>query len=160
TDLREGMISMSAATDVYGVVLNHAGDIDIQATVARRDALGQAPAKFQLVACLDSYEPGLVSKRRICRMHPDDARQLGLSHDDLVELDARNGAPLRAWLRMDSNVVRGCVPIDQHGITMLQARVDDHIEIRGIPRPAVSVSGSRLREAAAHNEDTLIVSTV
>ena len=70
----------------------------------RGTSAGACAARVSRLAAVvveDSYEVGAVSRRRICRLHPKDATAAGLQADDLVEIDARHAAPLRAWVRID-----------------------------------------------------------
>lgn len=139
-DLQEGMISPAAAENVYGVVMDPDKEgVDVQATRARREALRQAVGECFVSPCADSYESGAVSKRRICRMNPADAQRLGMAEDDLVELDSRCGAPVRAWLRLDRDVEPGTLPTDAHGMAMLQVREGAVLEVRALPDPGIPV---------------------
>jgi len=143
-DFREGMISRAAAQNVYGVMIDPEGRVDTQATKSRREALQQAVSHFRTVQCADSYERGAISKRRVCRMNPRDAQQRGMAEEDLVELDSRRGAPVRAWLRLDSDVEPGTLPMDSHGLAMLQIQVGDAIEVRELPGPNANIPASSL----------------
>jgi N-methylhydantoinase B len=131
-DVEEGYVSRQAAHDLYGVSFDAKGAVDPVASEALRRRL--RGARFALAAVLveDSYESGAVSKRRICRLHPKDAAAADLRADDLVEVDARHAAPLRAWLRIDPSVKPGSLPIDQLGLTILKASPGERLEMRRI----------------------------
>lgn len=131
-DVEEGYVSLQAARDLYGVKLDAKGVVDLVTTEALRRRLREA--RFTLTAVLvdDSYEAGAVSRRRICRLHPSDATRAGLEVDDLVEIDARQAAPLRAWLRIDPSIAAGTLPIDQVGLTILKILPGQRLEVRRI----------------------------
>ncbi len=145
-DVREGYVSRRAARDLYGVVLDARGGVDGAETDKLRRRLREG--RFLLPALLvdDSFERGAVSKRRICRLHPRDADVAGLQADDLVEIDSRRAAPLRAWLRIDQTVKPGCLPIDDVGLTILRASVGQRLEVRRIS--IIVMPQARLAEAA------------
>ena len=129
-DTFEGMISAKAAKNLYGVVLDQSGQVNTVETQTLRRQLAGALTTLQAVATESSYESGAVSRRRICRLHPDDAKTLVVAHDDLAEIDSRNAAPLRAWVRLDATVERGTLPIDSHGLQMLGMQYGQALEIR------------------------------
>ncbi|NYT24934.1 hydantoinase B/oxoprolinase family protein [Alcaligenaceae bacterium] len=147
-DFHEGMISRAAAHNVYGVVIDPDGRVDTQATKSLRETLKRAVRRFRAVQCVDSYERGAISKRRICRMNPRDARQLGMAEEDLMELDSRRGAPVRAWLRLDPEVELDTLPIDSHGLAMLQIQEGDAVEVRVLPGPNAHIPASTLTARA------------
>ena len=101
-DVREGYVSAKAARELYGLVLDTAGCVDGAATADLRKRL--RAARVGLVTVLDAnvFEKGAVSRRRICRLNPADASVAGIGEDDVVELDSRRAAPLRAWARLDA----------------------------------------------------------
>ena len=145
-DVEEGYVSRHAARDLYGVALDARGVVDSVATEALRRRLRES--RFALTAVLvdDSYEAGAVSRRRICRLNPRDAVAAGLQADDLVEIDARQAAPLRAWLRIDPSIEAGTLPIDQVGLTILKVSPGQRLEVRRIA--TVILPQERLAEAA------------
>ncbi|SJZ30593.1 N-methylhydantoinase B [Enhydrobacter aerosaccus] len=145
-DVSEGYVSRQAAHDLYGVVLGPKGEVDRRTTNALRKRLGEARFSLPAVLTADSYESGAVSKRRVCRLHPKDAAAAGLQADDLVEIDSRRAAPLRAWLRIDPSTAPGTVPIDDAGLAILKATPGDRLEIRSIA--TVVMPQIRLAEAA------------
>ena len=69
----------------------------------------------------DCYRAGPVSRRRICRLNPADAARAGIGEGDLVEVDTRRAAPLRAWAEIDAAVAPGTLPIDARGLDILRA---------------------------------------
>ncbi|MCL2428285.1 MAG: hydantoinase B/oxoprolinase family protein [Alphaproteobacteria bacterium] len=135
-DVDEGYVSTRAARELYGVALDGNGRLDLAATEALRQRLRAARFALPSVQIDDSYEAGAVSRRRVCRLHPKDAAAAGLQPDDLVEIDTRRAAPLRAWLRLDLTVTPGSLPIDRVGLDILRAEFGDCVEIRRISRSA------------------------
>jgi N-methylhydantoinase B len=133
-DLREGFISAAAARQLYGLVLDAAGAVDAAATASLRERL--RGARVRLVTVIDGavFEPGAVSRRRICRLNPADAEAAGVGEDDVVELDTATAAPLRAWARIEAGVKRGTVPIDDRALSILQIAAGDGVELRRVTR--------------------------
>src|SRR5262245_750529 len=138
TDVREGYVSREAARDLYGVVVDGT-QVNASATASLRARL--RAGRVGLVTRLERnvFEPGAVSRRRICRLNAADARAAGIGEDDVLELDSRRAAPLRAWARLDAGVERGTMPIDQRGLSMLKVSEGERVELR---RVAGSVGAS------------------
>ena len=124
------MISAAAAKNIYGVVLDANGKINTADTQAARTQLAGALIMLQAVATESSYENGAVSRRRVCLLHPADAKKIGVAHDDLAEIDSRSAAPLRAWVRLDATITPGTLPIDAHGLQMLGMQYGQALEVR------------------------------
>jgi N-methylhydantoinase B len=131
-DVREGYVSSTAARELYGLVLDMAGRVDAAATAVQRKR--QRAARIGLMARLDAevFEAGAVSRRRICRLNPADASAAGFAEDEVLELDTRRAAPLRAWARLDANVQPGTVPIDERGLSILKAALGERVEVRRV----------------------------
>ncbi len=131
-DVREGYVSPNAAGKLYGVVLKADGTADIAATEALRRRLRDA--RFYLTATLDDdvFQPGPVSRRRICRLNPADAAAGRFHEDDVVEFDAGHAAPLRAWLRIDAKAKRGAALLDARGLAILKIKAGDRVELRRV----------------------------
>ena len=145
-DVEEGYVSRQAARDLYGVALDAKGAVDAVATDALRRRIRETRFTLASVVESDSYEAGAVSRRRICRINPRDALAAGLEADDLVEIDARRAAPLRAWLRIDPSIASGTVPIDRTGLEILRISSGQGVEVRRIA--TVVLPQARLAEAA------------
>lgn len=131
-DVRLGLVSPEAADAFYGVVLDAGGEADMAATEARRTALRAARRPLLAVEAAREavFEPGGVSQRRLCRLHPDDAAARGLSADALVEMDTGRAAALRGWVRIDPSVPRGGLPVDAIGLSILRAAPGEAVELR------------------------------
>ena len=145
-DVREGYVSREAAHALYGVALDAKGMADAVATEALRRR--QRAARFSLpaVEVENAYEAGAVSRRRVCRMNPRDAAAAGLEHDEVVEIDARQAAPLRAWVRIDPAVAAGTLPVDALGLAILKVPAGARIEVRRVA--TVVPPQARFAEAA------------
>jgi len=131
-DVREGYVSAEAARLIYGVVIGADGGIELAATQKARERL--RAVRFRLTAVLDGdvFEPGSVSRRRVCRLNPSDARAAGIGEDAGVELDVARAAPLRAWARLDWSVAQGTLPIDARGLSILKAAAGELVHLRAI----------------------------
>ena len=131
-DVREGYVSAEAARLIYGVVIGADGHIELAATQKARERL--RAVRFRLTAVLDGdvFEAGSVSRRRVCRLNPSDARAAGIGEDAVVELDVARAAPLRAWARLDWSVAQGTLPIDARGLSILKAAAGELVHLRAI----------------------------
>ena len=72
-----------------------------------------------------------MSRRRIVRMHPDDAARAGLAAGALVELVGAR-APLRAWVVIDGAVPPGTVPTDELACRVLGEDPGRPLPIRAV----------------------------
>jgi len=131
-DVREGYVSAAAARESYGVGLDAVASVNPTSTARLRQRL--RAGRFRLLAVLDPdvFEAGAVSRRRVCRLNPADARAAGVGEDAVVELDLGRAAPLRAWARLDASVKRGTVPIDGRGLSILRAAAGERVGLRRI----------------------------
>jgi N-methylhydantoinase B len=133
-DVRIGYVSERVAQEVHGVVLNADGTVDRVATGAARESIERRRMRLVTVAATDSYRAGATSRRRICRIHPDDAARAGLRDGDIVEVDSGLAAPFRAWVEFDNLVAIGTIPIDDKGLGMLRIAAGTPAEIRLLRR--------------------------
>jgi len=119
-DRREGYISDDRCRERYGVVLTAGGDVDAGASAALRRQLAARRVRLAVVATPDDlYLRGAVSRRRICRLNPADAAAGGFAEGAIVELVGPIGAPLRAWVVIDTAVQAVTVPLDALGRRVL-----------------------------------------
>ena len=142
-DASEGYISAEACRQLYGVVLDNRGEPDGVATLALRKRLEASRFKLTAVADDNTFEPGAVSRRRIMRLNPADARAAGLEEDELVEIDFRVAASLRGWVRIDATVAPGTLPCDERCLAILKCAAGDKVEVRSVlsaVRPRVVIA--------------------
>jgi N-methylhydantoinase B len=133
-DVGLGYVSARAAERLYGVVLTADGGVDSEATAQRRAQIRAARVRLNPVPVEDCFRAGPVSRRRICRLHPADGSRAGIGDGDLVEIDTRRAAPLRAWGQIDVAVAPGTLPIDARGLSILCAGAGEAIEVRLLRR--------------------------
>ncbi len=138
-DFRLGYISASALAESYGVALDTAGEVDVEATENLRRELSAKKLRLQPTSEPDSYCHTTVSKHRVCRLNEADAERISAADGELVEIDSGKAAPLRAWLEVSSEVQSGSLPIDGSGLKMLQAKDNETLEVRrvGVGRPVL-----------------------
>jgi N-methylhydantoinase B len=129
-DVRQGLVSPSAARALYGVILAEDCSSEVPATEAERTRIAAARLRLRVVAEADGFRAGQVSRHRICRINPDDAAEHGLAAETIVELDNGRSAPLRAWLVFDPQITLGTVPLDARGRTIIGVPVGGTLELR------------------------------
>ncbi len=138
-DVEEGYVSEVAARDVYGVAI--ADDRIDAAETARLRAALRARRRFLDVVdgpAESAFEAVGRGRKRVARLHPDDAATLGLDADGMLELLAAGGAPLRAWLRIDGATAAGHVPLDPSGRRILRVAPGDRVRVRALHRPVLA----------------------
>ena len=135
-DVVEGYVSREMADALYGVVLD--GDVVNQpATAARREGIRSSRVHLVLVHAEETaaYEAVGRGRKRIARLNPRDAAALGLDHDQMLEILADGGAPLRCWARLDATVAADSLPLDPGGLRILRARTGSRVHVRPLHRP-------------------------
>ena len=127
-DVKEGYLSPARAEARYGVILRD-GVADQAASADRRRQLRSVAKLLRLVPSdVDEFS----DQRRICRMAPGDARDVGAADGMLVEYVSRDGAPLRAWVLTSADVTEGCTPLGPIGRLALGLAGGDRVEIRAL----------------------------
>jgi N-methylhydantoinase B len=136
-DVRAGYVSRERARLGYGVVLTSNDEVDMPATQAERARLAKARRRFPVTGDeRDPYE-GRLGRHRVLRMLPAMAADLGLAAGDLIELRGRHPAPLRAWLRIDTDASDGQVGLDAFGRRILGISPGDTVDVRHLPMPPI-----------------------
>ena len=130
-DLRDGYISPAACRERYGVVVRDGLEVDSAGTGSLRRELAARRLWLTVTPTDDTlYLRSAVSRRRICRLNPDDTQRAGLADGAIVELVAARAAPLRAWLVADADVAAGRVPLDPLGRRVLGVAAGAPLHIR------------------------------
>jgi N-methylhydantoinase B len=129
-DVLEGYVSNEAASQLYGVILDERGEPDPAATQRQRDWLRRSRIYLRAVAGPDSFKAGRVSRHRIVSLHPIDAGSAGLAAGELVEMDAHVSVSLRGWVKLDSTIEQGTLPVDARGLAILKIKIGDKVELR------------------------------
>ena len=137
-DVAAGYISEIRAHEGYGVVLDEAGDVAGDATVALRKRLAASRPRLAIVADERPAYTGGKGMRRILRLNHATAARLDVAHDTLVELRGTHPAPLRAWARIDDQVAEGDCPMDGFGQRVLGVAPGDSVTVRTLPTPLVA----------------------
>ena len=135
-DVLEGYVSMDVARSIYGVVIanNH---VDDDATRAQRKTLQQARIHLNVVGMdpSEAFEAVGRGRKRIARLNPKDAEKLGITSDQMLEVLAPDGAPLRAWARLDNQVTTGSLPLDSTALRILRCNESESVYLRPLHRP-------------------------
>ncbi len=137
-DVLEGYVSPDAARAMYGVVVD--GDAVDAAATARERARQRAARRTLAVVDGDAeraFDAVGRGRKRVARLHPDDAAACGIAEDDMLELLAAGGAPLRAWARLDAGAGPGTVALDASGCRVLRTVPGERLTLRRLHRPAL-----------------------
>ena len=135
-DVNFGYVSIERARDGYGVVIASDGSIDKEATLALREELKSKRVKLKVIAddTIDSYV-GAKGRRRVLTLSATDAKHLNVDHDDLVELLGKHPAPLRAWVRIATDMTCGTVRMDAFGQKVLGLKDGDETTLVVLSTP-------------------------
>jgi hypothetical protein len=71
-------------------------------------------------------------------MNGDDAKKLGVSGDELIELAGEGAAPLRAWVEIDPAVEAGTLPLDALAAHALGVGDSGRVRVRRLFLPEVA----------------------
>ena len=138
-DVVEGYVSVEQAKESYGVIV-HNGHIDHDATLHQRGQQLDQRHTVRLAgpATGSLYEDIGRGRKRVACLHPDDAAAINVTHDQMMELVGSNGAPIRAWVRIESTARAGHLELDARGYEILRVAPDQEIQIRPLFRPQLS----------------------
>ena len=138
-DVVEGYVSVEQAKESYGVIV-HNGHIDHDATLHQRGQQLDQRHTVRLAgpATGSLYEDIGRGRKRVACLHPDDAAAINVAHDQMMELVGSNGAPIRAWVRIESTARAGHLELDARGYEILRVAPDQEIQIRPLFRPQLS----------------------
>ncbi len=126
-DVIDEYISEGRAREVYGVVMAN-GEVDLVRTEELREQLRRQRIYLQVIASeADEYDKGGC---RVCLLSSQLAMQLGVTSGDLVEYVAKEGAPLRAWVKVSTNLIGDKSPLGPKGRAILKIREGEIAEIR------------------------------
>ena len=137
-DVEEGYVSIDAARDLYGVIID-GGAVDTATTRRRRAELrgvrrtltvepASEAAAFESVGC---------GRKRIARLHPGDVAGLDAGEDEMIELLGDGGEPLRAWVRVEPDAKLGTVPLDECGRRVLRIEPGASVWVRTVHFPGL-----------------------
>jgi N-methylhydantoinase B len=149
----EGYVSDAGARSQYGIVVDEAGRVDVEASRMARQTIARERTILTAASSLSSFEDGSVSRRRVARLNPRDAATAKLVENELIEFDAGRSASLRAWVRLDPSVAAGTSPIDARGLSILKLASGEAVEIRrvapssrAVPQRAAAIRRERVRQ--------------
>ena len=121
TDVQDGFVSLAAAREIYGVVLDpQAQEVDLESTRRQRDVLR---ARRVHVTVVGSSAPAFEEERRIAYLLPELFCRLGMKEPGFVEVRGNWPAPLRLWAIADGSLIGGDLALDDvaRRITRLEA---------------------------------------
>lgn len=128
-DAALGVLSLSAAREHYGVVVDALGALDAEATAALRAKLVGRWPRLQIATEADSCT-GVLGQHRRLRLHPGTAARLGLAGGDLAELSGAHPVPLRGWVEIGRHVAEDSVTLDAWGQRVLGSVAGTEVTLR------------------------------
>jgi N-methylhydantoinase B len=133
-DVRAGYLARDQAARRYGVVLAGDGAADAGATATRRSELRAARATVRLAGANEELFEG---PRRVCRLSPPLAGRLGIAAGDLIEIVTGQGAPVRAWARLDASADTDAI-LGPSAFALLRCAPGETVAVRAVrPSPEV-----------------------
>jgi len=154
-DVVEGYVSGERARERYGVVFDARGRVDPTATESQRRAIREAVRRVEVFADESDPYDGRRGRHRVLRVSPALARSLNLESDGLVELLGANPAPLRAWVKVDSErVERDSVGLDAFGRRVLGVEPGEAVILRQFEMPPIpgGLAGEASQPAAVSDD--------
>ena len=112
-DVVQGYVTVEGAFADYGVVVSVHGEIDREATHARREELRAARQSLVVSSTESDHYDG--DGRRIARISPATATRLGVETGDIVEYVPASRPSLRAWVEVDATLAEDETPLGPHG---------------------------------------------
>ncbi len=127
-DTIAGYVSDEDALRKYGVFLRGSA-VDEEQTLLHRCTILMNRNSLKAVQKKEIHRK---NSRRRCHVHPESAKRMTLSQDALVEIRGRLGAPLRAWIEIDSEMARESLGLDSLGLTIVGVKHGEEIFIAPI----------------------------
>lgn len=131
SDLAHGYITMAHAEEAYGIVFD-GNRIDEAATAKKRAAIKADRINAQVVAKPLDAPAGL----RVCAVAAADAGAMKIVSGDIVELIRGDGAPLRCWARILSDVQPKTIALAGDSIGLAGIGQGDTVYLRPLKTPA------------------------
>jgi len=127
-DVRLGYTTSDTARDVYGAVIDQAGEVDAACTQRLRDELKRQRVVVSVVAAPDEQYDGA---RRIFAVGRSIADALRVKDGDLCELVNIRGPNLRGWIRVDGQATDGdALALGPFGRAILRCNERDRYVLR------------------------------
>ncbi len=126
-DLRDELISETAAREVYGVVINrekHA--VDAEATGTQREEIRRS----RIYCAVRLMPEEFTGRRRAARLSPRTLGLLGVTADTMLEIVGKAAAPLRVWAIPDEKYSDLEIGLDETAQRMLKINVGDKVWTR------------------------------
>jgi N-methylhydantoinase B len=131
SDLAHGYITAAHAEEAYGIVFD-GSRIDEAATTKKRAEIKAGRTNAQVVPKLLSAPAGL----RVCALAPADAEAMKVVTGDIVELIRGDGAPLRCWARILSDVQPKTIALAADSVGLAGIGKGDTVYLRPLKTPA------------------------
>lgn len=137
-DVEEGYVSIDAARDLYGVIID-GGAVDTATTKRPRAELCGVRRTLTVEPASEAapFESVGRGRKRIARLHPGDATGLDAGENEMIELLGDVGAPLRAWVRVEPDARLGAVPLDERGRRALRIEPRASVWVRTVHFPGL-----------------------
>jgi N-methylhydantoinase B len=128
-DVLNGYVSLEMARENYGVVFSN-DDVDVAKTEEFR---GKKAAERHYVKVFAQGDDAFDERGcRLCPLSSAMAARLGVTDGYLVEYFAKEGYPLRAWVKVEDTLGENETPLGPLGRKILKVKNGDLVEIRTI----------------------------
>jgi N-methylhydantoinase B len=131
-DVLDGYVTLTEATEVYGVVLTPAGVVDHEATTARRRLMTEALVWGRVVESKGELYEGKRGTHRICPLSATLADRVGVGEGDLLAIYGRSGAPIRGWVVIMSTLEVDQAPLDPFAMKVLNVVREDMVRLEKV----------------------------
>jgi len=123
SDTMAGYVSKEGALRNYGVQIQDSAVDEEQTFLLRRTIR----LSRKLLKAVQKKTLHRKTSRRRCHINPESAKNLNLAQGALVEIRGRLGAPLRAWVEVDSEMAKESLGLDILGLTIIGTKSGEEI---------------------------------
>jgi N-methylhydantoinase B len=120
-------ITLERARETYGVVMENC-QVDLIKTEELRTQLKRKRIFIKVIASTEDHKDMIGC--RLCLLSGQIANQLRVTNGDLMEYVAKEGAPLRAWVKVAPDLTGEESPLGPTGRTILKVQEGDMVQIR------------------------------
>ncbi len=122
-DTMAGYVSEEGARRNYGVFIGDSG-VDEEQTLSLRRTIRMNKNSLKAVQKKTTHSK---NSRRLFHVHPESAEHMTLALGALVEVGGKMGAPLRAWIEMDSEMAPGSLGLDSLGMAIIGVKPGEEV---------------------------------
>tara|TARA_Y100001960_G_scaffold330494_1_gene424678 strand:- start:3050 stop:4681 length:1632 start_codon:yes stop_codon:yes gene_type:complete len=130
-DIKEETLTREQADYRFGVVTTAKGEVDLEATIRRREELKASRVMLQIEIVDGEMFEG--AKRQF-GISIESAKRLGIYDGDMIETTTGNGANVRGWAYVSNSASKTNIALGTSTLSLIQASVGDWAQVRPVVR--------------------------